>query len=424
VNLADPPHGAQVLAINSGSSSIRFAVYASAAPWRRVLFGSLERIGSVAATLTVEHGDRAHAGDPARDNDHADGPTSIRTRAAVADIAVPALADHSAAAEFLLGWLSKAIDMSGLAAVGHRLVHGFRHSAPVHVDAALRAELREISPLAPEHLPRALALIDAFAQRCPALPQVACFDTAFHHNMPALAQRLPIPRRFDAAGVRRFGFHGLSYAYLHDELERIAGADVADGQLVLAQLGNGASLAALSMGRSVDTSMGFSPNSGLMMGTRSGDLDPGLMAYLAAREGLSTAQLQNLCSHQSGLLGVSETSADVRELLALEATDPRAAEALALFCYRVRKGIGGFAAVLGGIDTLVFSGGIGEHAAPIRGRICSGLQFLGIELCAERNARGAAVISTDDSRVCVRVMRTDEEQMIARSTGRALGLRP
>jgi acetate kinase len=161
-----------------------------------------------------------------------------------------------------------------------------------------------------------------------------------------------------------------------------------------------------------------------MMGTRSGDLDPGLMAYLAAREGLSTAQLQNLCSHQSGLLGVSETSADVRELLALEATDPRAAEALALFCYQVRKGIGGFAAVLGGIDTLVFSGGIGEHAAPIRGRICSGLQFLGIELCAERNARGAAVISTDDSRVCVRVMRTDEEQMIARSTGRALGLRP
>lgn len=408
MNTADPPRGAHVLAINSGSSSIRFALYASAVPWRRLLFGRLERIGTAAATLSVEH------------DDHEDS----RAHAPASDIAVPALADHSAAAEFLLGWLATAIDMSELAAVGHRLVHGFRHSAPARVDAALRAELREISPLAPEHLPRALALIDAFALRCPTLPQVACFDTAFHHDMPALAQRLPIPRRYGAAGLRRYGFHGLSYSYLRDELARVAGDDVANGRVVLAHLGNGASLAALSMGRTVDTSMGFSPNSGLMMGTRSGDLDPGVLAHLAATEGLSSAELQHLCSHQSGLLGVSETSSDVRELLALEATDPRATEALALFCYQVRKGIGGFAAVLGGIDTLVFAGGIGEHAAPIRGRICHGLQFLGIELCAQRNARGADVISTDESKVSVRVMRTDEEQMIARSSSRALGLRP
>lgn len=397
----------EVLTINSGSSSVRFALYAGAAPPQRRLRGRLQWNGG-AASLDVE----------------ADDPQLQSDLNAAAGIALPALTDAAAAARVLIDWLGVAIDLRRLAAVGHRWVHGFRHAEPVRIDGALRAELGALSPLAPEHLPRALALIDAFAERCPSLPQVACFDTAFHHAMPAVAQRLPIPRRYADAGLRRFGFHGLSYAYLIEALARLAGAEVANARVLMAHLGNGASLVALREGRSVDTSMGFSPNSGLMMGTRSGDLDPGLLAYLAEREGMSCDQLQRLCSHESGLLGVSGRSADVRELLALEATDPHAAEALALFCYQVRKGIGAFAAVLDGIDTLVFAGGIGEHAAPIRARICSGLGFLGIELCAERNARSAAVISTDRSRVHVRVMRTDEEQMIARECVRTLQLSP
>ncbi len=405
-----PPRGAQLLAVNAGSSSIRFALYAAADGGRCTLRGSLEAIGSDVATLTVH---------PRGD---ADADADVNASAPPVCIAAPVLANPPAAARFLLDWLAGATDVSALVGVGHRLVHGFQHAEPALIDAALRTELGEITALAPEHLPGALALIDAFAERFPNLRQVACFDTAFHRDLPALAQRLPIPRRFGDAGLRRFGFHGLSYAYLYEELLRVAGADAAQARVVLAHLGNGASLAALKGGHSVDTSMGFSPNSGLMMGTRSGDLDPGLLAYLAVSEGLSSAQLQHLCSHQSGLLGVSETSADVRELLRLEATDPRAAEALALFCYQIRKGIGAFAAVLGGIDCLVFAGGIGEHAAPIRERVCDGLQFLGIELCAERNVHSAAVISADASRVCVRVMHTDEAQMIARYTARVLGL--
>lgn len=402
------PGAGQVLAINLGSSSLRFALFAEAGCGRRTLDGRLERIGSADAALTLRHPQTA----------------SPERNAPATCVSLPVLADPAAVARFLLDWLAGAIDVGALAAVGHRLVHGFQHAEPVLIDAVVRSELGDITALAPEHLPRALALIDAFAARFPTLRQVACFDTAFHRDLPALAQRLPIPRRFGDAGLRRFGFHGLSYAYLYEALRRVAGAEAAQARVVLAHLGNGVSLAALKGGRSVDTSMGFSPNSGLMMGTRSGDLDPGLLAYLAVSEGLSSVQLQHLCSHQSGLLGVSETSADVRELLALEATDPRAAEALALFCYQIRKGIGAFAAALGGIDTLVFAGGIGEHAAPIRERVCEGLQFLGVELCAERNARSAAVISTEASRVCVRVMRTDEEQMIARSTARALRLAP
>jgi acetate kinase len=251
---------------------------------------------------------------------------------------------------------------------------------------------------------------------------VACFDTAFHRTMPRIASLLTIPRRYEAAGVRRYGFHGLSYAFLMEELVRLGDAAATQGRVILAHLGNGASLAAVRDGKSIDTSMGFTPAAGLMMGSRSGDLDPGLVAYLARTEQMSASQFDDMANHASGLLGVSEISSDLRDLLAREATDMRAAEAVALFCYQAKKWIGAFAAALGGLDTLVFAGGIGENAPLVRARICDGLGFLGIALHAERNAASAPLISTEGGRVAVRVVRTDEELMIARSVVRVLGL--
>jgi acetate kinase len=239
--------------------------------------------------------------------------------------------------------------------------------------------------------------------------------------MPRVAKLLPIPRRFDAKGIQRYGFHGLSYAYLMEELARVAGAEAIQGRVILAHLGNGASLAAVRKGKSIDTSMGFTPTAGLPMSTRSGDLDPGLAPYLERTEQITTKQFYEMINHESGLLGVSETSSDMRDLLAREAADVRAAEAVSLFCYQAKKWLGAYAAALGGLDTLVFSAGIGENCPSIRARICEGLGFLGLELHEARNAENAAVISTDASRVAVRVMRTDEELMIARSVGRILG---
>jgi acetate kinase len=296
-----------------------------------------------------------------------------------------------------------------------------KHIQPEIVTQALLDELHRIRPYDPDHLPREIELIEAFRRRHPKLPQVACFDTAFHHTMPRVARLLPIPRRFDARGVQRYGFHGLSYAYLMEELARVAGANVALGRVILAHLGNGASLAAVQGGKSIDTSMGFTPTSGLPMSTRSGDLDPGLAPYLARTEQITAKQFYEMINHESGLLGVSEISSDMRDLLAQEAADVRAAEAVALFCYQAKKWLGAFAAALGGLDTLVFSAGIGENCPSIRARICDGLGFLGIELNEARNAESAPLISTDAGRVAVRVIRTDEELMIARSVCRMLG---
>jgi acetate kinase len=284
------------------------------------------------------------------------------------------------------------------------------------------AELRRLGPFDPEHLPGEILLIEACHRRFPDVPQVACFDTAFHHDLPRVARLLPIPRRYEAQGVRRYGFHGLSYAYLMGELARLAGPDVARGRVILAHLGNGASLAAVRDGHSVDTSMSFTPTAGVPMSTRSGDLDPGLLWYLARTDGLDARRLNDLVNSQSGLLGVSETSSDMRDLLDRETHDVRAAEAVALFCYQLKKWIGAFAAALGGLDALVFAGGIGEHAPAVRSRTCSGLEFLGVELDETRNAANEGVISAAASRVAVRVIRTDEALMIARSACRALGL--
>ncbi len=318
------------------------------------------------------------------------------------------------AVHFLIDWLEKQDGFVSVEAIGHRIVHGMRHTEPEQITPALMEEFKAISAYDPEHMPGAVQLIKAFRKRYPALVQVACFDTSFHAAMPPVAKLLPIPRRYNVKGIQRYGFHGLSYAWLLEELKRVAGHETARGRLILAHLGNGASLTAVKNGQSMDTSMGFTPAAGLPMGTRTGDLDPGVAWYLMQAEQLSPEQFSDLVNHQSGLLGISETSADMRELITSESTDQRAAEAIELFCYQTKKWIGAYAAVLGGLDTLVFSGGIGEHTPEIRDRICQGLQFLGIELEETRNAKNGAIISTDKSKVDVRVMKTNEEVMIAR----------
>ena len=273
-----------------------------------------------------------------------------------------------------------------------------------------------------DHLPLEIALIEGLRRRYPELPHVACFDTAFHHTMPRTATLLPLPRRFDVAGVRRYGYHGLSYSFVIEELARTAGREKAEGRVILAHLGNGSSLAAVNGGRSIDTTMSFTPASGLPMGTRSGDLDPGLAAYLQHEEGMTPEQFDTMVRRESGLLGMSGISSDMRDLLACEGTEERAREAVDVFCYHVRKGIGAFAAALGGLDTLVFTGGIGENSPEVRARACAGLGFLGVELHDESNRNNGPLISTEAGRVAVYVIRTDEELMIARSVVDLVGL--
>ena len=387
-----------VLTINGGSSSIRFAVYEAGGTPRRLLDGKIDRIGLRGTNLILSD---------------SSGKPQVPRRVAAAD--------HRTAAGFLLDWLEAQPVFTSVKAAGHRVVHGMKHSEPERITPKLLAELRRIMPYAPDHLRREIGLIEAFRRRHPQLPQVACFDTAFHRSMPRVAKLLPIPRRYSAKGVERYGFHGLSYAYLMEELGRLDPA-ATKGRVVLAHLGNGASLSAVLHGKSIDTSMGFTPTAGLVMSTRTGDLDPGLVYYLAHTERMTATQFQHVVSHESGLLGVSETSSDLRDLQAREAVDVRAAEAVALFCYQAKKWIGSFAAALGGLDTLVFAGGIGENAPLIRKRICDGLGFLGIELNRNRNAKNASLISQDAGRVKVRVIRTDEEVMIARSVSRILDL--
>ena len=391
------PVNPSILTINGGSSSIRFAVYDAGEALLPRLHGKIDRIGLEGMNLIVKE----PQGKPQQ-------PLALPVR------------DRHTAVIALLDWLEASPIFASVQAVGHRIVHGMKHSAPELVTPALLAELRRITPYAPDHLPLQIRLIDAFGKRHPRLPQVACFDTAFHRSMPPVAKLFPIPRRLSAAGVERYGFHGLSYEYLMGELGRLDPQAV-KGRVILAHLGNGASLAAVRNGKSIDTSMGFTPTAGLMMSTRTGDLDPGLAYYLARTERMTPSQFHHMVNHESGLLGVSESGSDMRDLLAKEAVDSRAAEAVALFCYQTKKWIGSFAAALGGLDTLIFAGGIGENAPPIRARICDGLSFLGIELSEARNPETAAIISTDASRATVRVIRTDEELTIARSVRRTLG---
>ena len=324
--------------------------------------------------------------------------------------------DQGAAVDALIATFASHEAAHSVVAIGHRVVHGGpKYSAPERLTPAMIDDLRALSAFDPEHLPEEIRLIETFAKQFPGRPQIACFDTAFHHDMPTVARLLPIPRRYEAQGLRRYGFHGLSYAFLVEELGRIAGPEAANGRVILAHLGSGASLAAVRGGKSIDTSMGLTPAAGIPMSTRSGELDPGLMGHLARSEGMTPAAFTKMVNFESGLLGISETSADMRELVDREADDTRAAEAVALFCYEAKKCIGAYAAALGGLDTLVFSGGIGENSPIIRARICENLGFLGIAIDPQRNRDGAALISQDSGSVAVRVIATDEASMIAKS---------
>jgi len=390
------PH---ILTINGGSSSIKAALYEVGDSLKRKLNAKIDRIGLSGTNLMYNEQET-----------NQQGSLSI------------AASDHSSAANTLIDWLQQQAEFSSVVALGHRVVHGMNHVQPEIVTQDLIDELHRISPYDPDHLPREIELIETFRQRHPKLPQLACFDTAFHQTMPRVAKLLPIPRRFDAKGVQRYGFHGLSYAYLLEELARLGDPAASRGRVILAHLGNGASLAAVRDGKGIDTSMGFTPTAGLVMSTRSGDLDPGLAPYLARTEQITTKQFYEMVNHESGLLGISETSADMRDLLVQEKDDVRSEEAVALFCYQAKKWIGSFSAALGGLDTLVFAGGIGESAAIVRERICDGLEFLGVQLEEKRNAANEGVISTAASRVTVRVIRTDEELIIARSVCRILRL--
>jgi acetate kinase len=384
----------RILTINSGSSSVKFALFHMGQTESLVLSGRMERIGLSAGVFKAKGADGATLVDRPLD-----------------------LPDHAAAFKGLFAWLQDQTAAKNLEAIGHRIVHGgSKHTHPQRITPQLVASLRELIPWAPDHLPHEIDAIEVVSRSYPSLAQVACFDTAFHSEMPHLAKIFALPRHFDDEGLRRYGFHGLSYEYILGELKNKVGAEAADGRVVMAHLGNGSSLAAVRDGKCLDTTMGFTPTGGLVMSTRSGDLDPGIILYLLREKGLTLAEVDSLVNQQAGLLGVSGTSSDMSDLLSREAADPHAAEAVALFCRQAKKFLASFAGVLGGLDTLIFTAGIGENAPSVRWRICQDLAFLGVHIDAGRNDASDPIISADDSPVTVRVMKTNEELMIARHT--------
>jgi acetate kinase len=388
----------RVLTINSGSSSLKFSLYRMGEAETRILAGSLERIGLPGGQFRVR--------DP-------DGKEFVNE--------LHEFPDHGAALKLLMIWLEQRFPGQPIGAVGHRVVHGGPNYTEPHLTTPeLLSTLEDLVRLAPEHLPHELKAIEAIQTAYPGLKQVACFDTAFHRQMPEVAQRLPLPRSLWYEGVLRYGFHGLSYEFIMTKLREIAGDQVANGRIVIAHLGNGASMAAVRAGKGVDTTMGLTPAGGLVMGTRSGDLDPGVLLYLLEEKGRSPATVNYLINQRSGLIGVSGASSDMRDLLAHEAADPNIAQAIELYCYQARKHLAALTAVLGGLDTLVFTAGVGANAPTIRRRICQGLDFMGIRIDETRNQSGAPIVSPDDSSVTVRVMNTDEELMIARHTYKVL----
>jgi acetate kinase len=387
-----------VLTLNAGSSSIKFALFelGGAAP-RAVSRGQIEGIG------TAPH---FRATDPT-------GAVLAERRWERAD------ATHEALLGAVLDWVDSHLGAESLVGVGHRVVHGgAAHDRPALVTGALLKELERLVPLAPLHQPHNLSPIRAVAAARPGLPQVACFDTGFHRSMAPVATRLALPRQYEAEGVRRYGFHGLSYEYIARRL-RAEAPTLASGRMIAAHLGNGASLCAMRDGRSVDTTMGFTALDGLVMGTRCGTIDPGAILYLQQAYGMDTAAVEDLLYRRSGLLGVSGIGSDMRALLASD--DPRAREAVELFVFRIGREAGALAGTLGGLDGFVFTAGIGEHAVEIRALACARLAWLGVVLDEAANARGAGIISTAGSRVEVRVIPTDEEAMIALHTLETIG---
>jgi acetate kinase len=384
----------RILVINSGSSSVKFAVYQMGTTEQLTLSGILERIGLKAGSFEI------------RDSN---GVSLLEQH-----INIP---DHNAALKQLFDWLENDPRGQKLDAVGHRVVHGGpKYDQPQIISPELMVELKRVVPLAPDHLPHEIKAIRAISTAYPSLMQVACFDTAFHRSMPRLAQLYALPRHYWHEGVTRYGFHGLSYEYIMQELRKEAGEEVAMGRVIVAHLGNGASMAAVRHGKSIETTMGLTPAGGLVMSTRSGDLDPGVILYLLDEKGVQPPGLNTLINEHAGLLGVSGISSDMKDLLSKTQQEPHAAEAVDLFCYQAKKYLGALASVLGGVDTLVFTGGIGENAAPVRQGICQGMEFLGIQLDNRLNESNATIISRENSRVSIRVMRTNEELMIARHT--------
>ncbi len=390
-----------ILVINAGSSSIKFSVFETAAdrPLSAAVHGQVEGIGTA----------------PRLNIDDARGKR-------IADQAVAA-SDHGGAIAAIHEWFAGHVGgEAGFAGVGHRIVHGgVAYAEPVLIDSRVMSDLEALIPLAPLHQPHNIAAIRAAAANAPGVPQVACFDTAFHRRQPAIAQAFALPRALTAKGVRGYGFHGLSYEYIVSAMPAVAPGG-ASGKLVVAHLGNGASMCAINAGRSVATTMTFTALDGLPMGTRTGSLDPGVILFLLQQKGMNADEIEHLIYNQSGLLGVSGVSSDMRELLASQA--PSAREAVDLFVYRIGRELGSLAAALRGLDALVFTAGIGEHAAEIRARVCRDAHWLGIILDEDANARHEIRISSIDSQVAVFVVPTDENLMIARHTRELLDRRP
>jgi acetate kinase len=386
----------RILAINGGSSSIKFAIFDNKQMLNKLVSGQIDKIGKSESTFKID------AADP-----------SINFSRNIE------ASDFSVATRTLMEWIERYTEKFHLTAISHRIVTGGdRYFKPERITEAMLTDLRRFCLFDPEHLPDEIHLVQSFLGRFKNIPQYACFDTEFHHDLPFVARTLPIPRHYEKQGVRRYGFHGLSYQYLMNELTREN--NTVPEKVVLAHLGSGSSLAAVLNGKSIDTSMGFTPASGIPMSTRAGDLDPGLGLYLSLTEKMGAKEFNDMVNFKSGLLGISETSSDMKDLLAIENQDVRAKEAIELFCYQVKKCIGAFTAALGGIDTLVFAGGIGESAPSVRTRICSGLGFLGIDLDQDRNATHADLISKNKSSVQVRVIHTDEEIMMAKAVSHFL----
>jgi acetate kinase len=385
-------HPFRILTINSGSSSIKFSLYHMGLDETFMLSGRIERIGVTPSLFYAKK---------------ADGVTLIEQQLD--------LPDHDAALKVLFDWLQKYALSQNLDVVGHRVVHGGNQFKQPHlVTPNLIRVLKDLFPVDPDHLPHELKAIEAVSRYYPKLRQVVCFDTAFHRHMPKVAQVCAVPRYLWDEGITRYGFHGLSYEFIMEELTAEAGTEVANGRMIIAHLGNGASMAAIHHSKGVDTTMGFSPTGGLVMSTRSGDLDPGVILYLLQGKSLTPSQVNDMVNRKAGLLGVSGISSDMKDLLDKEEGNPQAAEAIDLFCYQAKKYIGAFTAVLNGLDTLIFTGGIGENAPTIRWRICNDMGFLGIHIDPDCNDANASVISGKNSSSTVRVMKTNEELMIAR----------
>ncbi len=389
---------ARVLTMNRGSATLKSTLYEVGPRNEIVLAISVAYSGGASARLNI--------------ND-ANGATLLNSSVKGTD--------SNAALQAMFAWLDKHEYLSGLKAAGHRLVHGgARYTEPQRITPKFLTALERLVPLDPDHLPAAIKGIKFVAKKFPKLAQIACFDTAFHSSLPTVAKMYALPRRFYDAGVRRYGFHGLSFEYIVGELRKLD-AKQASGRVIVAHLGSGASIVALQNEKSTDTSMGFTPLEGLVMSARSGDVDPGLLLYLLAEKKMSAKAAGALLNKQSGLLGVSGSTGDMRDLQEKAKQDPHAAEAIDLFCYRAKKYIGAYAAALGGLDALVFTGGIGERAPAVRERICSGLDFLGIRVDATQNAANAPMISATDSRVNVRVIQTNEDLMIVQHVITVLG---